>query len=133
MKASDIRPLTRAGIALTALGMGSAPLGGLYAPVPEADARAALEAAWDAGIRYFDTALMYGLGRAEHLVGDLLRRHGGSDAARISTKVGRLMANDRPGRPLPMTGPRNAFDSGWHNGLPFTEVFDLNHRRAERT
>ena len=133
MKASDPRPLTRAGIALTALGMGSAPLGGLYAPVPEADARAALEAAWEAGIRYFDTAPMYGLGRAEHLVGDLLRRHGGSGAARISTKVGRLMQNGRPGRPLPETGPRNAFDSGWHDGLPFTEVFDYSRDGVMRS
>lgn len=133
MKASDIRPLGRAGIALTALGMGSAPLGGLYAPVPEADARAALDAAWDAGIRYFDTAPMYGLGRAERLVGDLLRRRGAPGEARISTKVGRLMANGRPGRPLAEAGPRNAFDSGWHDGLPFTEVFDYSYDGVMRS
>ena len=133
MKASDIRPLGRAGIDLTALGMGSAPLGGLYASVPEADARAALAAAWDAGIRYFDTAPMYGLGRAERLVGDLLRQKGGAGAARMSTKVGRLMMNGRPGRPLPETGPRNAFDSGWHDGLPFTEAFDYSHDAVMRS
>lgn len=124
MKASDLRPLTRAGASLTALGMGSAPLGGLYGPVAEADARAALEAAWDSGIRYFDTAPMYGLGRSERLVGDLLRRRGGAGAARVSTKVGRLLINGRPGRPLPEAAPRNAYDAGWHDGLPFTEVFD---------
>ncbi|MBK3425201.1 aldo/keto reductase, partial [Methylobacterium sp. IIF4SW-B5] len=45
MKVSDERPLKRAGLALTALGLGTAPLGGLYAPVPLADARATLDAA----------------------------------------------------------------------------------------
>ncbi len=123
MKASDKRPLKRAGIELTALGMGTAPLGGLYAPVALADARAALDAAWEAGIRHFDTAPMYGLGRCEHLTGGLLREEDPSSFA-VSTKVGRLMTFERPGRTLPPEPPKNEFDSGWHNGLSFREVFD---------
>ena len=126
MKASDKRSLSRAGIEVTALGMGTAPLGGLYAPVPLADARGALQAAWDAGIRHFDTAPMYGLGRSEHLTGELLREEDPSSFT-ISTKVGRLMSFDRPGRQLPLEGPKNEFDSGWNNGLSFREVFDYSY------
>ena len=123
MKCSEPRRLGRAGIDVTALGLGTAPLGGLYMPVRAQDARETLQAGWDAGIRYFDTAPMYGLGRSEHLAGEALReRDPGS--FRVSTKVGRLLSFDRPGRQLPPEGPRNEFDSGWHNGLPFREVFD---------
>lgn len=126
MKASDTIRLKRAGIALTRLGLGTAPLGGLYAPVPTADAKGVLDAAWAAGIRYFDTAPMYGLGRAEHLVGERLREEDPA-AFRVSTKVGRLMTFDRPGRVLPPEPPRNPFDSGWNDGLPFRELFDYSY------
>ncbi|WP_062209391.1 aldo/keto reductase [Aureimonas sp. AU12] len=124
-KASQTRRLKRAAIDLTLLGMGTAPLGGLYAPVSTADAKAALEAAWAAGIRYYDMAPMYGLGRSEHLSGEMLREKG--EPFRVSTKVGRLMTFDRPGRALPPEPPKNEFDSGWHNGLPFREVFDYSY------
>ena len=127
MKASTRRRFRRSDLEVTALGMGSAPLGGLYAPVAAEDARAALEAAWNAGMRYFDTAPMYGRGRSEHLVGEFLRSRPAEDCFHISTKVGRLMTNARPGRVLPPEAPPNEFDSGWHNGLPFIELFDYSH------
>ncbi|MBZ9934878.1 aldo/keto reductase [Mesorhizobium sp. BR1-1-16] len=126
MKASDKKRLKRAGIDLTLLGLGTAPLGGLYAPVPTADARETFAAAWERGIRYYDTAPMYGLGRSEHLAGEFLREQD-PEAFRISTKVGRLMSFDRPGRTLPPEPPKNEFDSGWNNGLPFREVFDYSY------
>ena len=126
MKASDTRRLKRAAIDLTLLGMGTAPLGGLYTPVAIEDARAAMRAAWDAGIRHFDTAPMYGLGRCEHLTGELLREEAPSSFA-VSTKVGRLMSFERPGRTLPPEPPKNEFDSGWNNGLSFREVFDYSY------
>ncbi|HWJ71980.1 MAG TPA: aldo/keto reductase [Kaistia sp.] len=126
MKASDKKRLKRAGIDLTLLGLGTAPLGGLYAPVPTADARETFAAAWERGIRYYDTAPMYGLGRSEHLAGEFLREQD-PEAFRISTKVGRLMSFDRPGRTLPPDPPKNEFDSGWNNGLPFREVFDYSY------
>src|ERR1700712_752329 len=127
VKASDRRNFKRSSIEVTLLGMGTAPLGGLYADVPQKRARAALEAAWNAGMRYFDTAPMYGHGRSEHLTGDFLRAHPPQDAWRISTKVGRLMTNERPGRTLPPSAVKNEFDAGWHNGLPFIELFDYSH------
>ena len=126
MKASDKKRLKRANIELTLLGLGTAPLGGLYAPVPIADAKAAVEAAWQRGIRYFDTAPMYGLGRSEHIAGEFLREQD-PEAFHISTKVGRLMSFERPGRTLPPEPPKNEFDSGWNNGLPFREVFDYSY------
>jgi D-threo-aldose 1-dehydrogenase len=126
------RPVGRTGLSVTALGVGSAPLGGLYAPVTTEEALGMLEAAWEAGIRYFDTAPMYGNGRSEHLVGHLLRGKGQDDGTPagdwvLSTKVGRLMTTERAGRALPPAPPKNPLDPGWHNGLPFRELFDYSY------
>lgn len=74
----------------TALGFGAAALGNLYAPVGEEQARAAVTAAWQQGIRYFDTAPHYGLGLSERRLGAALREHPRSSYA-VSTKVGRLL------------------------------------------
>jgi D-threo-aldose 1-dehydrogenase len=127
MQVAMRRKITRHGLEVTALGLGCAAFGGLYRDAPLADARAALQAAWDRGIRYFDAAPMYGLGRAEHILGDFLREVASpASEAVVSTKVGRLMVAPRPGRPVTVA-PRNPFDSGWVNGLNFVEVFDYSH------
>jgi D-threo-aldose 1-dehydrogenase len=60
----DVRT-TRRGIPLTELGLGTAPLAGMFTPVSDEQAAATLDAAWDAGFRYFDTAPHYGLGLSE--------------------------------------------------------------------
>ena len=57
------------GLTFTELGFGTAPIANLYRTVSEEDARAALEAAWDAGVRYFDTAPFYGGGTSERRMG----------------------------------------------------------------
>lgn len=127
MQVSERRQVTRTGLKVTALGLGCAAFGGLYREAPLADARAALQAAWDRGIRYFDAAPMYGLGRAEHILGDFLREGvGDATEAVVSTKAGRLMVSPRPGRAV-AAAPKNPFDSGWVNGLNFVEVFDYSH------
>ena len=77
-----------------ALGLGCAPLGNLYESVSEDQARATMDAAWDAGIRYFDTAPLYGHGLSERRVGDALRGRP-RDEFRLSTKVGRLLVDGR--------------------------------------
>ncbi|MET8472044.1 aldo/keto reductase [Streptomyces sp. NPDC006422] len=83
--------LGRVDVRVTALGFGGAAIGNLYTPVGDEDAHAALAAAWDAGLRYFDTAPHYGLGLSERRVGAFLRtRPPGSYT--LSTKVGRLLA-----------------------------------------
>jgi D-threo-aldose 1-dehydrogenase len=86
---------------------GGAPIGNLYREVPDDIARATLEAAWDAGIRVFDTAPHYGLGLSESRIGEFLATRPPGEA-RITTKVGRLLVanpDSEPGRDL-----ANGFD-----------------------
>jgi len=78
------------GVELTALGFGGAPIGNLYRPTSDADARAAVDAAWDAGVRYFDTAPHYGLGLGERRLGAALRARPRAEHI-VSTKVGRRL------------------------------------------
>lgn len=82
-------------VPLTAMGFGGAPLGNLYQKVTEEDAQATLQAAYDAGIRFFDTAPQYGLGRSEGRFGEALKRFG-RDSVQLSTKIGRLLVDCAP-------------------------------------
>ncbi|WP_299809580.1 aldo/keto reductase [uncultured Roseibium sp.] len=82
-------------IELTEMGFGGAPLGNLYRKVSEADAQAALQAAYDNGIRYFDTAPQYGLGRSEERFAQAIKRFG-RENIRLSTKIGRLLLDCEP-------------------------------------
>ncbi len=84
------RPIGATGVAVTELGLGAAPIGNLYRSITDDQAHATVEAAWDGGIRYFDTAPHYGLGLSERRLGATLR-HYGRDEFTISTKVGRLL------------------------------------------
>ena len=83
-------PLGRSGVPVTRLVFGGAPIGGLFAPVDEGTALATLQAAWDAGIRAFDTAPHYGVGVSERRIGRLLAGRPRGDYV-LSTKVGRLL------------------------------------------
>src|SRR5579872_3989245 len=69
------------------IGLGTAPLAGLYEPLDEATALAAIERAWELGIRFFDTAPYYGGGLAEHRLGAALRERPRAEYT-LSTKVG---------------------------------------------
>lgn len=77
-------------VQVTLLAFGAAGIGNLYRPIGEADAVAAVDAAWNAGIRTFDTAPHYGLGLSEQRLGTALRARP-RDAYTVSTKVGRLL------------------------------------------
>jgi D-threo-aldose 1-dehydrogenase len=90
MKRREIR---RTGVSVSELGFGAAPIGNLYAPVSDAEAAAAVDAAWEAGIRYFDTAPHYGLGLSERRLGAALARRDRGDYV-VSTKVGRLLVEN---------------------------------------
>ncbi|MBA3910114.1 MAG: pyridoxal 4-dehydrogenase [Rhodobacter sp.] len=95
-----IRTLTtRKGKALrfTELGFGAAPLGNLFKAVTEDEAQAVLAAAWAAGVRYFDTAPLYGLGLSETRINHFLRGKPRGDYV-LSTKVGRLLSVAPPGQ-----------------------------------
>ena len=87
---------------LTALSLGCAQLGNLYRAIPDEQAQATVDAAWDAGIRYFDTAPHYGLGLSERRLGEALASRP-RDQYVLSTKVGRLL------EPLP--GPFRGTDT----------------------
>lgn len=75
------------------LGFGAAPLGNMFRDIPEAEALATVEAAWDDGIRYFDNAPFYGAGLAEIRMGEALAGKP-RDQYVISTKVGRVILDE---------------------------------------
>lgn len=89
----DFRPVGTTGLKLTSLGFGCASIGNLGHTVSDADAAAVLDGAWDAGIRYFDTAPHYGRGRSEARLGAFLKGKSRADYV-LSTKVGKVL---RPG------------------------------------
>ncbi|AVV44481.1 aldo/keto reductase [Streptomyces sp. ID05-04B] len=88
--------LGRSAVEVTELGFGGGPLGGLFAPLDDESAAATLSAAWECGIRYFDTSPHYGIGHSERRTGDFLRGMP-RDTFTLSTKVGRLLVPQRHG------------------------------------
>jgi D-threo-aldose 1-dehydrogenase len=80
----------RGGLTFTELGFGTAPLGNLYHAISDAEAEAILEGAWAAGVRYYDTAPLYGLGLSETRLNRFLRGKP-RDEYVLSSKVGRLL------------------------------------------
>jgi D-threo-aldose 1-dehydrogenase len=75
------------------LGFGTAPLGNMFRAIPEAEALATVDAAWEQGIRFFDTAPLYGAGLAEIRLGDALAGRKRDDYV-LATKVGRLILDE---------------------------------------
>jgi D-threo-aldose 1-dehydrogenase len=95
-------------------GMGCASLGNIFHLYSETQAQTTFAAAWDAGVRYFDTAPWYGHGLSEHRLGTALRAHP-RDEYLISTKVGRVYD----------PAPRGADGRvKWAGGLNFSVRFD---------
>ena len=118
------RKLGRADVRVGELGLGTAPLGDLFDRVEDDEAAAMFRAAWDGGIRYFDTSPWYGRGQAEHRVGRALYRRPREEFV-ISSKVGRVLR-----RPL-KAGP---FDRGeWIGGLEFETAFDYGYDGVMRS
>ncbi|RXT20552.1 L-fucose dehydrogenase [Rhizobium leguminosarum] len=75
-------------------GMGGTQIGNIFAPISDAQAQATLQAAWDGGVRHFDTSPFYGHGLSEHRLGAFLRDKP-RDAFLVSTKVGRVFHPSR--------------------------------------
>jgi D-threo-aldose 1-dehydrogenase len=82
--------LGNGGLTFTELGFGAAPIANLYRAISDDDAHAVLTAAWDAGLRYFDTAPLYGYGLSETRLNRFLRDKPREDYV-LSTKIGRLL------------------------------------------
>jgi len=110
-------------IPLGALVFGGAPIGGLYAPVSDQAAAATLQAAWDAGIRAFDTAPHYGVGESERRIGDFLAGRPRAEFV-VSTKVGRRL--------VPAAGPVDG-DDGFYGTPALRRVRDYSADGARRS
>jgi D-threo-aldose 1-dehydrogenase len=111
-------------VVVTRLGLGAGPLGGMFAPVDPAQAAAAVDAAWDAGLRLFDTAPLYGHGLSERRLGRALGERDRNDYA-LCTKVGRLLrAGAQP-------DPQQA--EIWKGVPPLNPVFDFSRDGVMRS
>ena len=118
------RRLGRTDVHLSQLGFGGAGLGDLFTVVPEEDAAATLAAAWESGIRYYDTAPWYGRGQSEHRFGRALYRHARADYV-LSTKVGRTLHPFHHAEKFP--------GGFWSGGLPFRHRFDYSYDGVMRS
>lgn len=117
----DSYPLGKTTLRVSRMGLGTSGLGNLYDETSTKVASDTLEAAWNGGIRYFDTAPFYGHGLSERRVGDFLRDKP-RDEYVLSTKIGRLL------RPGPAADP-----SDFVNPLPFKPVFDYSYDGVMRS
>ena len=124
MKTRHWDRLGNGGLTFTELGFGTAPLGNLYRAISDAEAAAILESAWDHGVRYFDTAPLYGLGLSETRLNPFLR---GKDRNNyfLSSKVGRLL------RAVPPT-ERDGFGK-WFEVPARAEVYDYTYDGVMRS
>lgn len=105
------------------VGLGGAPLGNLFEPMSDAQARAVVDAAWNDGCRTFDTAPHYGHGLSERRLGDALRTHT-RNSWRLSSKVGRLLT---PQAQVPRE------QHGYVETLPFVQHWDLSASGVRRS
>jgi D-threo-aldose 1-dehydrogenase len=132
---TERRRVGRTSVTVTRLGFGGAPIGGLFSAVSDTDATATVRRAWDLGIRYFDTAPLYGYGASERRIGAALAGAPREDFT-ISTKVGRLirpsdaLADDADIDRQELDGRENAFYVGTG---PVRPVFDYSYDGVMRS
>jgi D-threo-aldose 1-dehydrogenase len=110
-----VAALGRGGLQAGRFSFGGAPLGGLFHPVDERQAEECLEAAWSAGLRYFDTAPHYGAGLSERRIGRFLAGKPSNEWV-LSTKVGRL---------IEPAAAADADHAGFAGEQPSHRVFDF--------
>jgi len=122
MRPDTKRSMGKCGLEVTQLGFGGAPLGNMYEAFSDDQARATVRAAWDAGVRLYDTAPLYGYGLSEHRLGEALRWED-RDGYVLSTKIGRhLKPTDR-----------RRIDGGiFERTLPFEPVYDYSYDGVKR-
>jgi D-threo-aldose 1-dehydrogenase len=116
----SLKQLGRTAVNLPRLGFGGAGLGHVFAKIDDDEAAATVRAAWDAGVRYFDTSPWYGRGLSEHRIGRELYLKPREDVL-VSTKVGRLFR---------APADREAFASSrrsWPTGQQFEHHFDYSY------
>ncbi|MGN6488649.1 MAG: aldo/keto reductase [Devosia sp.] len=123
-KLTDRRQAGQTSLQLPPFGFGSAHLGGMYSRPSGEVARATLQAAWDGGVRFYDTAPYYGLGLSEHRVGNFLMDQP-RDEFVLTTKIGRYFK--RP------ADPRTFDRGGWGGGLNMEIVWDYSYDGVMRS
>jgi D-threo-aldose 1-dehydrogenase len=121
-----VRPLGRSGVLVTELSFGGAAVGNLFSAVTDDDARAAVDAAWDGGIRAFDTAPHYGLGLSERRLGQALAGRP-RDEYVLSTKVGRILD------PAPAGAARGCDPEGFDVPADAVRRFDFSRDGVRRS
>ena len=124
MNPAATRSLGKTALEFSQYGMGSAPMGDLWERLPEDRVEATFGAAYDGGVRYFDTAPWYGNTQAEHRLGHFLRQKTFREF-KVSTKVGRVYR--RP------ADPDNVPPGIWAGGLPFELRFDYGYDAIMRS
>lgn len=116
------RDLGTTGIALTSLGLGTSPLGGCNVPVSFDTFEAVILKAFELGVRYFDTAPLYGLGKSEHSLGHVLRVHGLRDKVILSTKAGRILKQASKAKRA-----ESLYGINWVDPLPYVDEYDYSY------
>src|SRR6266508_1363856 len=128
-------PIGRTGLAPTRLGFGTAEIGGLFRAVSDAEAARVIDHAWQIGIRYFDSAPLYGYGNAARRLGASLRGRSRDDFV-VSTKVGRLLVpvdEVAPGADIDRQS-RDGVDDAHYAGTPHVRVvFDYSADGVKRS
>ena len=122
MSVLEKRTIGKTGVELTALGLGTSPLGGCGVRVPFADFEAVVLKAYELGVRYFDTAPLYGLGKSEHSLGHVLRVNGLLKDVVVSTKAGRILK--------PASRSKRAeslYGIDWIDPLPYVDEYDYSY------
>ncbi|MFE6102313.1 aldo/keto reductase [Streptomyces laurentii] len=112
------------------LGFGTAPLGNMFRAIPDEEARATVEAAWDQGIRYFDTAPLYGSGLSEQRLGEVLSTKP-RDEFVLSTKVGRVILDEREETARDLGEKGGLFEHGNPNKILHEWTADATERSIE--
>jgi D-threo-aldose 1-dehydrogenase len=116
------------GLTITRVGLGTAPLGGLYEAVTEEQAQATIARAWELGVRFFDTAPLYGHGLSERRLGATLAGRP-RDEFVLATKVGRLLRADAPPDYSQLSGGLER----WKSVPPVHPVFDFSYEGVLRS
>ncbi|MGG0390379.1 aldo/keto reductase [Priestia megaterium] len=115
------------------LGFGTAPLGNMYRNIPEEEAIATVDAAWESGIRYFDAAPLYGAGLAEIRLGEALSKRN-RDEYVLSTKVGRVISDELEDTSLRDMGEKGGlFEFGRKNKIINDYSADATLRSIEQS
>ncbi|GAA4546976.1 aldo/keto reductase [Amycolatopsis samaneae] len=112
------------------LGFGTAPLGNMFRAIPEDEAFATVEAAWERGIRYYDTAPFYGAGLAESRLGQVLSAKP-RDSYVLSTKVGRVILDEHEEAARDLGEKGGLFEHGNPNKILHEWTADATERSIE--